>query len=875
MAKENIQIQIDAAVKSAEAAKSLGELKKSLIELNTLQAQLGADSGPQFDQLASAASKASSQLAETRDKIGDIQDKTRTLEGTPIERLSGSFGLLKESVMNLDFDKAKIGLEGLTNAFTPVVDGKLVTGFAGIKGAMSGLMDGVKNLGSTFMSVGKALLTNPIFLLATAITLIVIGIIKLLDSLGLLKPMLDAIKAAIGFVIEMFQKLTDWLGLTTHAQEKNAEAAKKNGETQRAEIDATAKAQQQHLKDIQGMTDDEIAEYKRKAGIKDSLNKNSFDIEKDRLLATQETLKAEIDALNELEAAGGELTDEQKKDLEQRKKDYQANADAIVSIEEQKQRAIIDANNKAANTLRDWKIKNIKDENERAKAQLKVTEAEEIRKIDVAISEAKRLNGVNSQAVKDLEASKLEIKKFFVTQNETLDAAINKKQVDAAKAASDKQAQLIQEQLKKKEDALALEVAKTKEGTQARLDAEVKAENEIFKFKQDNKKKLKISDDQLELQRIQMLDKQKERQDAFNKGELDQLNKTRIEKDKLAILNAESDEQLYLAKRKLIQDQAEIDIAAAKNNAAEQQRISAEAFKAIEALDAEYNLKKAEDAAITSQLLVDRTNFEIEQYERKINDFGLLDAKQIDNLIKLDMQEQIALQDQMALELADTELTEAQKNEIKERYRQLNIEQEQNAQERLRQAKLKAVQDDIEMAQKGLSAVTALSNALFDNKRANLKKGSAEEQKAAEQQFNVNKALQLGLAVIDGFKAVTSSLSQSPVAIGPVPNPAGIASLAFAIATSAANIIKIASTKFEKSPAPTTPSASSPASPGAAGGGEGGMPPTLSPNQFFGLGQTTAMGENGNQPIKVYVTEGDITGVQERVAVIEERAILR
>ena len=31
-------------------------------------------------------------------------DKNKTLEGTPVERLTGSFDLLKQSVMNLDFD---------------------------------------------------------------------------------------------------------------------------------------------------------------------------------------------------------------------------------------------------------------------------------------------------------------------------------------------------------------------------------------------------------------------------------------------------------------------------------------------------------------------------------------------------------------------------------------------------------------------------------------------------------------------------------------------------------------------------------------------------------------------------------------------------
>jgi len=334
MAKEEIQIKIDAAVESANAAKSLGQLKKSLIEIQTLQAEIGDTSGANFDKLASASTAASAKLAETRDRIGDIQDKTRTLEGTPVERLTGSFGLLRESIMNLDFDKAKIGVEGLLNTFTPMVDGKLVTGISGIKGAMSMLGDGIKSLGSTIISLGKALLTNPIFLLAAAIVAIVAVVIVILDKLGLLKKIMDALMIPINLIIAGFKMLTDWLGLTTYALEENAAAAKKNGEEQRAEIDATANKQKAHLTAIQGMTADEIAEYRKKAGIKDTLNQNSFDIEKTRLTQTQATLRNEINALEELKEAGGELTDEQVKDLEQRKKDYEANSAAIVANED-------------------------------------------------------------------------------------------------------------------------------------------------------------------------------------------------------------------------------------------------------------------------------------------------------------------------------------------------------------------------------------------------------------------------------------------------------------------------------------------------------------------------------------------------------------
>lgn len=964
MAKEQIQIQIDAAVKSAEAAKSLGELKRSLMELNTLQAQLGEDSGPQFDQLVAASAKASSQLAETRDRIGDIQDKTRTLEGTPIERLTGSFGLLKESIMNLDFDKAKIGLEGLTNAFTPVVDGKLVSGFAGIKGALGSLGEGVKSLGSTFMSVGKALLTNPIFLLVAAFVAITAAILIVMDKLGILKKVIDALMIPINAVIKGFEMLTDWLGLTTNAQEEAAESAKKLGEEQRAEIDATAKRQQQHLKDIENMTADEIAEYKKKAGIKDDLNKSSFDIEKDRLEQTQVTLAAEINALNELEAAGGELTDEQKKDLEQRKKDYQANADAIIAIDEQKQKAIIENSTKASQTLRDWQIKNIKDENDRAREQSKVQEAEDIRKLNVAIEKSKRENGENSQAVKDLEKTKLEIQKFYNQQRETITQAENKKAESAAKdalgkklAEEEKKYQLLQNAIEK-ERQLKLSNTKltgdeiaaiNKEYDRKAIDQQNKTDEALFQFKKTNKI-IKGKDLQLEEDRINA--NKAAREEAFTKGVLDLENKNRkaaiekklsdLEVAKTQELAAEGltaerkieiqksyDESIFAVRRDQILNNASIELADTQKTEDEKAVIRNKAFVEITNLEAELNQKRQEYAtfdaernALFAETLVSQKEFEIEQlkdkntkintdedlrnkegrdayikaYREKAEGALLISDEMAKQLSYLNAREVNALQAQMELELSDTELTEAEKFAIKEKYRQLNLEQEQNAEARLRELKLQAVNEALDYGSKSTQVLQGFSDAVLITQKQNMDKENAARiknlqsgtkeydaaqkknfevsQAFAKKQFNTNRALQLANAIIDGFKAITSSLAQSPVAIGAVPNPAGIASLAFAIATSAANIAKIAATKFTPGAEPAATFDAGAGAPSTGGGGEGGGVPTMSPNQFFGLGQTQPGGGAGSGVQKVYVVESDITSTQERVAVIESRAVL-
>jgi hypothetical protein len=174
-------------------------------------------------------------------------------------------------------------------------------------------------------------------------------------------------------------------------------------------------------------------------------------------------------------------------------------------------------------------------------------------------------------------------------------------------------------------------------------------------------------------------------------------------------------------------------------------------------------------------------------------------------------------------------------------------------------------------AQMGAQVVTGIADLVFQHKKKNLEKGSAEEQKVAKKQFEFGRAVQLSLAIVDGFKAITTSLANSPIAFGPVPNPAGIASLAFAAATTAINIAKIAAMKFQ--PNPTPPSNNTPSPPSGGGGGPEPQTPTFQPTQFFGLGQTVAgLGGEQGGPTRVYVTEGDISNTQNRVRVVENRA---
>jgi hypothetical protein len=196
-----------------------------------------------------------------------------------------------------------------------------------------------------------------------------------------------------------------------------------------------------------------------------------------------------------------------------------------------------------------------------------------------------------------------------------------------------------------------------------------------------------------------------------------------------------------------------------------------------------------------------------------------------------------------------------------------------------REAEEKAEFDrKVKIAEDYTGSINNLAETAFTIANRFGKQDEESKEKRAKRQFQVAKALQLSMAIMDGFKAVTTSLASSPIAIGPVPNPAGIASLAFAITTSLANIAKIASTQY-----------GSKSSGGGAGGGggaamaggtaTGGGTPSFS---LFGQGNnmnTTGGAQdvenNNNQlTVKAVVVESDVTSTQNKVKKMQENATL-
>lgn len=202
----------------AEAAKSLkAQLREATLELQNLSDQPGIDPA----KIEAAAKK----VGELKDAIGDANDLAKNFEGNRFENMSASLGGVKDAIMNLDFSKAN----DMAKNFAANAKG------ISFKGAISS----VKDLGSTFMTLGKALLTNPLFLIGTVIALLVVAIVKVLDKLGVLKKIADAVGKAFDFLMGILEgvvtAITDLLGVTSEAEreataalERSAAAAEKN-----------------------------------------------------------------------------------------------------------------------------------------------------------------------------------------------------------------------------------------------------------------------------------------------------------------------------------------------------------------------------------------------------------------------------------------------------------------------------------------------------------------------------------------------------------------------------------------------------------------------------------------------------------------------
>lgn len=195
--------------KATESTKSL----KS--QLKDLKAQIAVATDPkEVERLSKAA-------GELSDKINDASESVKVFaSGSKFQQLGNAFGSILSNVRSLDFQRA--------NEQAKV--------FAGISKSITfkeGLT-GLKDLGGTFLSLGKSLLLNPLFLIPTLITALIANFDKLASSGGIVGTVFSAIGKTIGAVVDEIKDFANAIGLIDSEASEFYEKQKANIEAQEA-----------------------------------------------------------------------------------------------------------------------------------------------------------------------------------------------------------------------------------------------------------------------------------------------------------------------------------------------------------------------------------------------------------------------------------------------------------------------------------------------------------------------------------------------------------------------------------------------------------------------------------------------------------------
>jgi hypothetical protein len=142
-------------------AGSLAELKK---ELKTLKGEMvGLDAGSEEYQ------QASEKAGKLGDKIKEVNENVKASSGgTGFEKLSNNMGLIKGDLENMDFAGVSEKMKQMA------VISKSMT--------FKEVIGGLKDMGSSLLSLGKAILANPLFLMVAAIIAVGVALNAWSDS---------------------------------------------------------------------------------------------------------------------------------------------------------------------------------------------------------------------------------------------------------------------------------------------------------------------------------------------------------------------------------------------------------------------------------------------------------------------------------------------------------------------------------------------------------------------------------------------------------------------------------------------------------------------------------------------------------------------
>lgn len=160
--------------------------------------------------------QAAKALADLNDKLEETGDAVKTLKGSGIEKVTGSFGQLGEGFRNLDFDKIKTGFKGLGAAMKAVPIFLIV----------EGIMYLVQNFNE--LSKGSGVLAKALSFVGDILSAISDGLTWLTDNLGWTNSALEEMGDK---AVEMADKSKDAIAAQSAEYDRLAKEAKMSGQS--------------------------------------------------------------------------------------------------------------------------------------------------------------------------------------------------------------------------------------------------------------------------------------------------------------------------------------------------------------------------------------------------------------------------------------------------------------------------------------------------------------------------------------------------------------------------------------------------------------------------------------------------------------------
>lgn len=233
--------EMDIKIKASVDATSVGQLKKSIKELEDAALQAGDTSSDAFRQITKAA-------GEARDRLNDAKGAIKEMSGEPLQNLLSGFNGLKSSIMSMDLKGFKTSL-----------------------GAVK----------TSFMELTATMLANPIFLIAAVIAAVVVGLYQLKDAGGAVGKVFDFIKEKVDLVIGALKSMLDWLGLTDFKGQESAKKAKENAEIEKKAMEDKAETDRKLAAEKEKRDEKAQQDYLRRLQEKkDALQKHNEEIAK-------------------------------------------------------------------------------------------------------------------------------------------------------------------------------------------------------------------------------------------------------------------------------------------------------------------------------------------------------------------------------------------------------------------------------------------------------------------------------------------------------------------------------------------------------------------------------------------------------------------